>query len=136
VVDGKYKKVPKRKEHNWVWSPQGVIDMHRPERWGLLQFSTAEPGKAMLKPDPAQAARDYLHRVYYAQIEYRKKHGRFAATLDEVKGQFRAGSAGLFEPRLEVTRNGFEASVEQRKGDDGRERWRISQEARVTREPK
>ena len=26
------------KEDNWVWSPQGVIDMHIPERWGYLHF--------------------------------------------------------------------------------------------------
>ena len=25
-------------EHNWVWSPQGVIDMHQPETWGVVQF--------------------------------------------------------------------------------------------------
>ncbi|QNI30673.1 carbohydrate-binding family 9-like protein [Alloacidobacterium dinghuense] len=25
-------------EDNWVWSPQGVINMHVPERWGYLQF--------------------------------------------------------------------------------------------------
>ncbi|MRX07587.1 hypothetical protein GJ697_07065 [Pseudoduganella sp. FT25W] len=25
-------------EDNWVWSPQGVIDMHVPERWGFLHF--------------------------------------------------------------------------------------------------
>ena len=41
---GEYRKVidpasgrPTR-EHNWVWSPQGVIDMHRPERWGVVEF--------------------------------------------------------------------------------------------------
>ncbi len=38
VVDGRYQKVPNRPEHNWVWSPQGVIDMHQPERWGYLEF--------------------------------------------------------------------------------------------------
>jgi hypothetical protein len=27
------------KEDNWVWSPQGVIDMHVPSRWGYLHFS-------------------------------------------------------------------------------------------------
>ena len=27
------------KEDNWVWSPQGVVDMHIPERWGYLDFS-------------------------------------------------------------------------------------------------
>ena len=26
------------KEDNWVWSPQGLIDMHVPERWGFLHF--------------------------------------------------------------------------------------------------
>jgi len=25
-------------EANWVWSPQGVIDMHIPERWGVVRF--------------------------------------------------------------------------------------------------
>jgi hypothetical protein len=30
------KRIP---ENNWVWSPQGIIDMHVPERWGYLHFS-------------------------------------------------------------------------------------------------
>lgn len=25
-------------EHNWVWSPTGVVDIHLPEKWGLLNF--------------------------------------------------------------------------------------------------
>ena len=25
-------------EDNWVWSPQGVIDMHLPENWGFIHF--------------------------------------------------------------------------------------------------
>lgn len=29
----------KPKEDNWVWSPQGVINMHVPGRWGYLHFS-------------------------------------------------------------------------------------------------
>ena len=40
VVDGKYEKVPDTKEDNWVWSPQGVINMHVPEKWGYVRFST------------------------------------------------------------------------------------------------
>ena len=27
-----------RSEDNWVWSPQGVINMHVPEQWGYLHF--------------------------------------------------------------------------------------------------
>ena len=26
------------KEDNWVWSPQGVINMHVPDKWGYLNF--------------------------------------------------------------------------------------------------
>lgn len=38
VKDGKYEKVPKKREDNWVWSPQGVINMHVPEKWGFVRF--------------------------------------------------------------------------------------------------
>lgn len=38
IIDGKYVKRPGLPEDNWVWSPQGVIDMHQPERWGLIEF--------------------------------------------------------------------------------------------------
>jgi hypothetical protein len=38
VVDGKYVKRPGLKEDNWVWSPQGEINMHIPERWGFFTF--------------------------------------------------------------------------------------------------
>jgi hypothetical protein len=37
VEGGKYTKLP-GPEDNWVWSPQGVIDMHRPEHWGRVRF--------------------------------------------------------------------------------------------------
>jgi hypothetical protein len=33
-----------RPEHNWVWSPQGMIDMHQPERWGVVTFIRGEEG--------------------------------------------------------------------------------------------
>lgn len=38
VEDGRYVKIPGRPEHNWVWSPMGLIDMHVPLRWGMLAF--------------------------------------------------------------------------------------------------
>lgn len=34
---GHYKKAPGR-EDNWVWSPQGIVDMHVPEKWGFVHF--------------------------------------------------------------------------------------------------
>ena len=47
VADGKYVRQPvhgtkipwtEHPEDNWVWSPTGVIDMHVPEKWGMLKF--------------------------------------------------------------------------------------------------
>ena len=38
VVKGSYVKRPGLKEDNWVWSPQGEINMHIPERWGVVRF--------------------------------------------------------------------------------------------------
>jgi hypothetical protein len=52
-----------------------VIDMHRPETWGYVQFSTAPPGTVAYQPDPAGPVRHLLHRVYYAEHDYRKAHG-------------------------------------------------------------
>ena len=47
VVNGEYVKTD-RPEYNWVWSPQGLIYMHMPDLWGLVQFSdkTIEAGKS------------------------------------------------------------------------------------------
>lgn len=41
VVNGQYRRVPDTKEDNWIWSPQGVIDMHRPRHWGYVTFRPA-----------------------------------------------------------------------------------------------
>jgi len=38
VEDGKYVKPAGQKEDNWVWSPQGVINMHIPDKWGYVKF--------------------------------------------------------------------------------------------------
>lgn len=48
VVDGRYEKLPGPREDNWVWSPQGVVNMHLPERWGMVEFTSdgSEPETA------------------------------------------------------------------------------------------
>jgi len=38
IVAGRYRKVAGKKEDNWVWSPQGVVNMHVPEKWGYVRF--------------------------------------------------------------------------------------------------
>jgi hypothetical protein len=124
VVEGKYRRVPDRPERNWVWSPQGVIDMHRPERWGYVQFSAAPPGKDEYRPDPAAPTRDLLWRVYHAQRAHRLKHGRWAASLEEL------GLRGVEGVKLEATTSFFEASATLSRPGQVPQRWRISHDGR------
>jgi hypothetical protein len=109
--DGKtYKKVGPR-EDNWVWSPQGAIDMHRPERWGEVLFTTAKPGTVKFTSDPAMPARDFLMKLYRAERAYRAKHGKWAQNLDalDLKGATPPADASLLEIHTED--KGFEAAV-------------------------
>lgn len=121
AADGKYKKTSKV-EHNWVWAPQGVIDMHRPERWGYLQFSTAKPGTVAFKPDPDWDLRDFLHRAYYSQQVYRTKNDKYATdwgklgvkttkawlTIDAAKSSYEMTASITPEggPRYTITHDG------------------------------
>ncbi len=132
VAGGKYRKVKGKPEHNWVWSPQGLVDMHRPERWGYLQFSTAAPGRARFQTDPNWPVRDLLHRIYYAERAYRKERGSYTATVPDLGiGNPTAPLAGPV--RVEVTESGFEASVTV-PGDRGGKpkRWSITHDSRVS----
>lgn len=91
IVNGKYvkdkdstgKDLP---EHNWVWSPQGLINMHYPERWGYLKFSTLPAGKAQpaFKLPYAEKQKNYLWLVYYRQKEYFEQHGKYALNLSDL----------------------------------------------------
>ena len=110
IVEGKYKKVPKTPEANWVWSPQGVIDMHRPETWGYVQFSTAEPGKATYRPDPAGPIRARLMQIYHAQKVFHDTNKRWATKLSELLVPDMIGLPP-HEETLRGTPEGFELAI-------------------------
>jgi WD40 repeat protein len=131
VVEGKYVKVPHRREDNWVWSPQGVVDMHRPEKWGYVQFSTAEPGTATFRPDAAGPAKHLLHRIYYAQRAFHEEHKRYARTLAELGLAELRDDSVTGPPALTTQDNAFEATAEVRLLRGQRQRWHIRQDSRV-----
>jgi hypothetical protein len=112
IENGKYVKVKGKPEYNWVWSPQGVIDMHRPERWGYLQFSEKALGPVAYLPDAAQGVKDVLHDVYYAQHAFRKKSGHFAKNF----AQLGLKNSPLGIPEIETTASSFEASLKAASG--------------------
>jgi hypothetical protein len=126
VKDGKYVKIPRRPEHNWVWSPQGAIDMHRPERWGYLQFSTKTGGEVKYEPDPAQGVQDLLHTAYYAQLAHRKKAGKFATDF----GALGLPKSPLGVPTVFATPSGYEMTLTAPKANGGK-KWSITHDSRI-----
>jgi hypothetical protein len=84
VIDGTYRRVPDTPEDNWVWAPTGVIDMHRPERWGILQFTDRTADLPPLRPLEEWDERLVLIDLIEAQRAYRQAHGRFAANLVDL----------------------------------------------------
>jgi len=86
-----YRKRPDTPEHNWVWSPQGIVDMHRPEMWGELVFvDERDAGQVALADSRDWTAYDWLHAVYYAQRRFHRVLRRWAGSLTEL----RSGIAG------------------------------------------
>lgn len=73
-----------KEEDNWIWSAQGIVDMHRPEKWGYVQFTKGEPGKVKFNPDVSAPARMVLQEIYYAQKDFSEANKRWAATLSEL----------------------------------------------------
>ncbi len=91
VQDGKYSRMKDssgrvKPEHNWVWSEQGVVNMHFPERWGYLRFSKQPPGGPVddFVMPYAEQQKKYLWICYYRQKAFTAKHKRYAASFREL----------------------------------------------------
>jgi hypothetical protein len=89
AVEGKYVKLTDAKgsllpEHNWVWSPQGVINMHYPERWGYLLFTRQPDNTVTFNLPYAEEQKRYLWLIYYREKQWFNEHHAFASTLHDL----------------------------------------------------
>ena len=94
IINSKYQRIPPHNsknsvgwEENWVWSAQGVINMHRPETWGYVQFSDLPVTENNVKfiPDKTAHIRYLMFKILYAQEAYKLKHNHYASDLHELK---------------------------------------------------
>lgn len=112
-------------ESNWVWSPQGKINMHMPENWGYLQFSTqtAAQGEVAFVEDVDQGRKSQLREAYYYQREYRQKHGHYAEDLTQLGFEF--------EPILTLQGNPqqYELSIPSKQQDG---HWMMNQAGKLS----
>lgn len=138
VVDGQYQKKTRTingkmvplPEDNWVWSPQGVVNMHRPETWGYLQFSgmTVGRGTAAFVPGPDLKIQWALRELYYRQVEYKKLHQVYASDPAALKMNSITVDGKPFRPLIRTTASGYEATVP---GTGGKSTWHLEQQGRI-----
>lgn len=97
-------------EYNWVWSPQGTINMHLPEMWGFVQFSTSIAGSGTVKfvPDPEDEVKWLLRNIYYAEKEYQKEHGSFTNDIQELPLSGNLKNQLDEQPQIQTTDSLFE----------------------------
>ena len=86
VEGGAYHKVPGLREDNWVWTPQGMIDMHQPEHWGYVEFSPLSADRRPVPlpapiPQPPLVLSGYRADVSGAVMAYHSPHPEAETSL-------------------------------------------------------
>lgn len=109
--------------------------MHRPEKWGYLQFSRKKGGRARFMPESALAPRNALQEVYYWQRDFQAKNRHWAESLAELGLDFRPTKEVETAPVIRLTPEGFEASVDGPNLGLKPLRWYIRQDGRFWYDP-
>ena len=115
IMNGKYVKKDKP-EFNWVWSPQGLISMHMPERWGLVRFTeNREKEKIKFTKSDIDNARWAMRQIYYYQGNYFLENKKYATSVDEL-GLTKSPVKNIdWKPQVFITPSGWEASISHKK---------------------
>lgn len=133
-ADGKYKKAndpandKPYPEHNWVWSPQWAINMHKPEYWGYLQFSEIEAGKGVEQfvPDNDFKTQVILRELFNAQQQFFKKNKSYSNSIENL--EVNLGLIHGFDIKTEAINNRFKISA---KEANAQHWWSITEDSRI-----
>jgi hypothetical protein len=119
-------------EDNWTWTPQGVINIHYPEMWGYVQFSSKLPGRGNEKFDrrSEEKVKWALRKIYYAERARYFEKSAFSSDLAALglKGDGALRVKGWsYPPVLQTTASLFEAIYTAKTGES----WRIREDGLV-----
>ena len=117
IIDGKYerKKDANGKllhEYNWVWSPTGVINMHEPEKWGYVYFSSKKVGESdsfIIPPD--EKIKWEMYKLHRAQKKYYKQHKKWASSIDSLTSSTILVGQKTLHPSLENHSTGYNITI-------------------------
>jgi hypothetical protein len=135
IADGKYVKRPGLAEDNWVWSPQGIIDMHRPERWGFMEFRDSPTSDAsqstVFQHDATLTLRDALMEVYHRQRERKHVDSQFAESW-EALGWTPLATDSLKALSIRPNASGYRASIAIPRSDGGWDVGTVGQDSQLS----
>ncbi|WP_166923365.1 carbohydrate-binding family 9-like protein [Flavobacterium poyangense] len=97
-------------EYNWVWSPMGVINMHEPEKWGYVYFSSKE-GKDTFTIPQDEKVRWELYSLYRAQKRYFEKHKTWAKSIAALTTKSSTIDGEILKPTIENHSSGYNILV-------------------------
>ena len=88
--------------------------MHKPERWGYVQFSDAVAGQGIdaFTEDPNEQVKWALRRLYYRQRAFRETHGRYAAALHDLNADEVTVDGMDFAPVMQATQSLYQISAD------------------------
>lgn len=115
---GKYSRKKDKKgkplhEYNWVWSPMGVINMHEPEKWGYVYFSSKEVGEKddfIISND--EKLKWKLFEIYRSQKTYFIKNNSWATSLKTLSADVIKIDTKTIKPILENHSQGWNIIVQ------------------------
>lgn len=131
-------------EDNWVWSPQGIVNMHYPELWGYVVFADegadgaggadgadcADGGLTGFPLPQDEYIKWELRRLYYRQRNHYAQHGRFTAEFTELISAEERESFRI-RPTIEAADQRFEISAP---ASDGRGSFYIREDGKLWKE--
>lgn len=91
-------------EDNWVWSPTGYINMHKPETWGYVQFERDRT--VTFQEEEEEQIKWTMWKIYYAVKACHQLHGE-NCTLPDTAETKMATDDYVFSPQLNVYQDGF-----------------------------
>jgi len=99
-------------EYNWVWSPQGVINMHEPEKWGYVYFSSKEAGaKDTFEIPNDEKIKWKLFELYRTQKEHYEAKNTWLTSLKSITSSPIIIEGKTIKPKLENHSFGWTISV-------------------------
>lgn len=99
-------------EYNWVWSPQWVVNMHEPEKWGYVFFSSEMVGNETAFTVPTD---ERIKWILYSMYRRQKKHftntHRWITSMDSLATEPIILDGKHLTPKLEIHQTGWNLSI-------------------------